>query len=256
MQTGKNLFVAYSMATRLPYVICDPESFNDQAWVFATEQGVKAFAQKTTREKNPVIGTKFENKGFLGFFGTLYAIGVNTVVFNSGDDRIEVELTDIAKQVDYSKMPPEARPLFNSTLQLSGIYYTQALARIVDKQEQADPDFMERRRENLEELWEEVAVNLREAQFLLVSRADPNDPKKINFPCVKGKNDQIFQPVFTDMLEVRKFIKDQKFRISKVPFEKLSQVLIPQAAGISVNPLGFNLILTKEQLEISDQEGR
>ena len=43
LQTRDEIFVAYSQATKLPYVICDQESFNDQVWVFATEEEIKAF---------------------------------------------------------------------------------------------------------------------------------------------------------------------------------------------------------------------
>ena len=42
LQTRDAVFVAYSQATKLPYVICDEESFNDQVWVFATEEEIKA----------------------------------------------------------------------------------------------------------------------------------------------------------------------------------------------------------------------
>ena len=40
LQTRETIFVAYSQATKLPYVICDEESFNDQVWVFATEEEI------------------------------------------------------------------------------------------------------------------------------------------------------------------------------------------------------------------------
>ena len=34
LQTREEIFVAYSQATKLPYVKCDEETFNDQAWFF------------------------------------------------------------------------------------------------------------------------------------------------------------------------------------------------------------------------------
>lgn len=34
LQTREEIFVAYSQATKLPYVKCDEETFNDQAWNF------------------------------------------------------------------------------------------------------------------------------------------------------------------------------------------------------------------------------
>ena len=43
LQNRDFVFVAYSQATRLPYVTCDEETYNDQAWVFShrgRDQGV------------------------------------------------------------------------------------------------------------------------------------------------------------------------------------------------------------------------
>ena len=36
LRNREEVFVAYSQATRLPYVTCDEETFNDQARIFAT----------------------------------------------------------------------------------------------------------------------------------------------------------------------------------------------------------------------------
>lgn len=122
LQTRDEIFVAYSQATKLPYVICDQESFNDQVWVFATEEEIKAFGKKKLEDKILLMGMKYEKKDYPRFYGTLYAIGVNSVVWVDGENQIEVELTRIARQADFSQLEPKKQPLFNSTLQLSGIY--------------------------------------------------------------------------------------------------------------------------------------
>lgn len=41
LRNREEVFVAYSQATRLPYVTCDEETFNDQARIFATEEEIK-----------------------------------------------------------------------------------------------------------------------------------------------------------------------------------------------------------------------
>lgn len=249
LQTRENFFVAYSMTTNLPYVICDEESFNDQVWIFATEEGIKEFGKKQLETKNLIKGIRFEKKDFLRLYGILYSIGVNSVVWNNGTEKLEVELKDVARQADFSKLEPEKQPLFNSTLQLSGIYYMQALRRPVDKKEQEDKEFMENRVANIRELAEEFLVNLRKAQFLIALDVDPNDPKKVNVPYLKDKKEQILQPVFTDVVELQKFVNGKKYRIAKVTFDKLPGMLIQQAAAYVVNPLGFNLPLTREQMK-------
>ena len=41
IQGRENIFVAYSQTTKLPYVTCGEESFNDQAWFFSEEEAIK-----------------------------------------------------------------------------------------------------------------------------------------------------------------------------------------------------------------------
>ena len=129
LQTREEIFVAYSQATKLPYVKCDEETFNDQAWIFSTEEGIKEFGKKMLEERVLLMGMKFTKKDYPRLYGTFYAIGVNTVVWVDGEDKIEIDLPDIAKQADMSKIEPAKRPLLNPTLELSGIYFMQELRR-------------------------------------------------------------------------------------------------------------------------------
>ena len=205
----------------------------------ATEEEIKAFGKKKLEDKILLMGMKYEKKDYPRFYGTLYAIGVNSVVWVDGENQIEVELTRIARQADFSQLEPKKQPLFNSTLQLSGIYFMQELRRPIKKEE---------RTVNLREMEEELIVNLRKSEFLLAMDVDPENPKKINIPYLKNKKDEILQPVFTDVMELEKFTKGRKLRIAKVPFNKLPDLMIQQAIAYAVNPMGFNLILTKEQM--------
>ena len=220
LQTREEIFVAYSQATKLPYVKCDEETFNDQAWIFSTEEGIKEFGKKMLEEKVLLMGMKFTKKDYPRLYGTFYAIGVNTVVWVDGEDKIEIDLPDIAKQADMS------------------IYFMQELRRPVEKDQHG----------NLRELEEELIVNLKKSEYLVAMNVDPEDPKKINIPYLKNKKEEILQPVFTDVMELEKFTKGQKLRIAKVPFAKLPELLIDKAMAYAVNPLGFNLVLNREQL--------
>lgn len=238
LQTRENFFVAYSQGTKLPFVTCDEESYNDQAWVFATEEEIKAFGQKKLEEKILLMGMRYEKKDFPRFYGTLYAIGVNSVVWNDGEEKVEVEIEKIARKADFSNVEPAKRPLLNPTLQLSGIYFMQELRRPLKKEE----------RKNLHELEEEFLVNLRKAEYLAGIEVNEEDPKKINIPYLKNKEGKILQPVFTDVMEYEKFAKGKKLRILKIPFAKLPELMIQQAESYVVNPMGFNLILSKDQI--------
>ena len=232
------VYVADSQATTLPYVKCDEESYNDQAWIFSTEEQIKEFGKQLLEDKILLMGMRYAKKDYPRLYGTFYAIGINSVVWVDGEDKIEIDLPDIAKQADLSKLEPAQRPLLNPTLQLSGIYFMQELRRPVEKDQHG----------NIRELEEELIVNLRKSEFLLAMDVDPENPKKINIPYLKNKKDEILQPVFTDVMELEKFTKGRKLRIAKVPFNKLPDLMIQQAIAYAVNPMGFNLILTTEQM--------
>lgn len=239
LQNRERVFVAYSQATKLPYVTCDEETYNDQAWIFATEDGIKEYGKKLLDDKILLMGMRYEKKDFPRLYGTFYAVGINSVVWVDGEEKIEIELPEIAKQADMSKVEPAKRPLLNPTLQLSGIYFMQELRRPVEKEE----------RKNLRELEEELLANLRKSEYLMAMEVNENEPEKINIPYLKDKKDQILQPVFTDVMEFEKFAKGKKMRVAKLPFAKLPELLMEQAFGYVVNPMGFNLVLTKDQLK-------
>ena len=239
LQNRERVFVAYSQATKLPYVTCDEESYNDQAWIFATEEGIKEFGKKLLDDKILLMGMRYDKKDFPRLYGTLYAVGINSVVWVDGEEKLEVELPEIARQADMSKVEPAKRPLLNPTLQLSGMYFMQELRRPVEKEE----------RKNLRELEEELLVNLRKSEYLMAMEVNENEPEKVNIPYLKDKKDQILQPIFTDVMEYEKFAKGKKMRIAKLTFAKLQEVLMEQAFGYVVNPMGFNLVLTKEQIK-------
>lgn len=239
IQARENVYVAYSQVTKLPYVTCAEETYNDQVWFFAEEETLKEFGKKKLEDKILLMGMKYEKKDFPRLYGLLYAVGVNSLVWNNGTEEIEVELEKIVRRPDLSKMEPEKRPLINSTLQLSGIYFMQELRRPVAKE----------KRKNIRELEEELIANLKKAEFLVAMERNEEDPSKVNIPYLKNKEGKILQPVFSDVLEYEKFAKGKKLRIAKLPFAKLSDVMIPQAEFLVINPLGFNLLLNKDQLK-------
>ena len=238
LQTREMVYVAYSQATKLPYVKCDEESYNDQAWIFSTEEQIKEFGKQLLEDKILLMGMRYAKKDYPRLYGTFYAIGINSVVWVDGEDKIEIDLPDIAKQADLSKLEPAQRPLLNPTLQLSGIYFMQELRRPVEKEQHG----------NIRELEEELIVNLKKSEFLVAMATDPEDPTKVNIPYLKNKQGDILQPAFTDVMEFDKFARGKKLRAAKVPFAKLPGLIINQAKAFVINPMGFNLILDRVQL--------
>ena len=77
IQKKESMIVAYCAYTNMPLVVCDPETFNDQVWIFDDEAQLQEFAKPYTEKKVLLKGMKFLNPSFLGFFSMLYTIGVN-----------------------------------------------------------------------------------------------------------------------------------------------------------------------------------
>lgn len=239
LQAREDIFVAYSQVTKLPFVACGEETYNDQVFLFANEEDLKGFGKKKLEDKILLMGMKYEKKDFPRMYGLFFSIGANSVIWNNGTEEIEVELEKVVRRPDLSKMEPKKRPLINDTLQLSAIYFLQELRRPVAKEEH----------HNLRELEEELLVNLKKSEFLVAMERKEDEPNKINIPYLKNKEGKILQPVFSDVMEFEKFAKGRKLRIAKVPFNKLTDIFLEQAEAMVINPMGFNLILNKDQLK-------
>ena len=174
------------------------------------------------------------------FYGNLYGIGVNAVLYKEGEEELKIELKEIAVEADFSKIPEQKRPLLNASLQLSGIYFMQALRRQVPLEEKGD----------LRSLEEELVANIIRSKFLLaVDVKQEGEEKKINVPFVKNKNGDMYQPCFSDIMEFQKFAAGRKLGSVKVEFQKLPEMLPESAKGFVLNPSGINLMLDKEQLQ-------
>ena len=240
IQTQKEVFTVLSRATRLPFVICDPETFNDQVWIFEEKEMLEETVKPLTEKKNLVAAIRVDNQSFLSFYTVLYTLGVNSIVYYEKEKKTELELEEVVKKPDFSSLPEEKRPLLNPQLQLSGIYFMQELRRGVEMEE----------KENLRELEEETAANLVKSRYLVAVNKpeEGQDPKNVQVPYIKTQNGDIYQPIFSDAEEFRKFNKEKKFTGMLVNFENLEKVIIPVAKGVAVNPQGFNLVLPKEKI--------
>lgn len=240
LQSSEALYVIYSQVTKMPYVTCDQETFNDQVRVYTDQDATKKFGEEMLKEKVLLMGSKVPTAGFPKLYGIFHSIGVNEVVLVHEGEETKVELSDVAVMKDFSDMPKEKAPLFNPTLQLSALYFLQELRRPAEKEE----------KKNLRTLEEELLVNISRAEYLLAVEPAEEGSTQIQIPYVKNQKGEAFQPLFTDLGEMQKFVpKDKTMRVLRLPFQKLSGILVKDAKGFVINPMGFNLPLSREQVE-------
>lgn len=254
LQGLETFYAAFSQTTRMPYVECDQETFDDQAYIFTEEEDGKAFAKECAEKQIPVTTVKVEKAQMLMVYTSLYLIGVNRLVFHNGAGLSYLPLEQIVA-VRQQEGEKEGFPKSNPTLQLTMIYFLQELRRPGQSPQDAD------RRKRLLEMEQEMMANLVRSRYLMaidVSKVEgefvPGKPgQDIQIPYMKTQEGEILQPLFSDMWEFQKFngkrdnAKD--LRAVVVPFEGLTSSLVKTAKGYMLNPAGVNLILLRERLE-------
>lgn len=246
IQKREEMIVAYCAYTNMPFVVCDPETYNDQIFIFDNEKLLQEFAKEYTEKKILLKGIKYPNKAFLGFFSMLYTIGVNELVFVTESSRQLLELTELVKKPDFSKLPKEQQPLSNPELQLTGLYFMQEASRPVPVEEKPQ----------IKDLEEELAANLVKSKYIVPiellegpeSDTEKLKNRKYRLPILKNKNDEMVQPIFTDPNELAKFNRENKFKALAVPFTNLPKLLAKDSKGYLLNPAGFHIAMPRELL--------
>ena len=247
LQNAKNVYVIFCKATNLPFVYCDPDSCNDQIWLFTDERfAAKQATDLSKEEKHELTIVKLETKQYLSFYMSLYTMGVNEILVDKGFNSVGVELNTLVRQPDLEKLPIEKRPVMNPELVLTGAYFTQELRRKVDMEQ----------KDGLQDMEEEMLVNLQRGRFILpvqlpegVKPEDKPNPQDIKIAIVKIQNGDVFQPLCTDPTEFQKFNKEQKFHGIAVDYDKLKGMLMPNAKGLVLNPATLRLALPKEKIQ-------
>lgn len=241
IQKKESFIVAYCAYTNMPLVVCDPETYNDQVYMFDTEALLQEFAKPYIEKKILLRGVKYENKNFLTFFSMLFSIGINELVFVSENGRELIELEELVRRPDYSSLPKEKQPVSNPELQLTGLYFMQEASRPVPNEQ----------KEGMVDLEEELSANLLKAKYIVAiellegpeSDVEKLKNRKYRLPILKNKNEEILQPLFTDPIEFSKFNRQQKLKALAMPFSGLKKVLIKESKGFLLNPGGFHIVM-------------
>ena len=233
LQNLDEMLVAYSAVTRMPFAICDDESFNDQVWIFTDQDKLKTFAEKYKEEKKLILPVKVQKKDASMFYMNLFAMGINEVVFCDGDQENKIELTKIVRMPDVDALPENRKPILNPQLQLSAV----------------EPD-----REALKDLEEEMSANLARSTYLMPVDVEKDEEGKENVRLlyVQNKKGERYQPIFSDTGELVKHYrgKEVQNRLIQVRFDQLSRYMIKDVQGYVLNPEGINLILRTQQIEL------
>ena len=226
------LYVIISSATKLPFVCCDGETYDDEVFLYYREEDAKEKAKHLSEEKYATAVAKMEDKQLLPFYTSLYTMGVNCLAVNYGTDtQTSVQLSELVTRKMPDKFPNGQKLVENPALHLTAIYFVQEMWRQVSPQPT----------EGLEELQEEMLAHYRKGTFLMVVQEDGQ------IPLLKQKDGRVYQPVFTDMLEVQRFSRGQKIKTAVVTAGQIPGMLAENTKGVVINPFGVNVQLKIER---------
>ena len=227
LSTAKELFVLMSLCTKMPFVMCDPETFDDEVFIYEKEEDIKREGKRFIDQKIPLQIAKLEKQQFLSFYTNLFTMGVNCVVLNGYmPGEFKLQLADMVKKPG-GNLPQGQVWVENAGLHLTAIYFMQEVRR------QKLPELTD----ELKEMQEEILADYGKGTYIAAFHENNG------VPLLKQTNGDAYQPIFTDVVEFRKFNKDNQYKAAVVEAAKIPGVLAAEAKGVVVNPFGVNLQL-------------
>ena len=114
------IYVLMSDCTRMPFVVCDPETYDDEVFVFFSEEDAMRGGQEFLKANNPLKIFNIEKKYLLPFYSSLFPIGVNCMVIGKGtEEEIAIQLGELVRRPEQK---PGEEPIENPELQITAHY--------------------------------------------------------------------------------------------------------------------------------------
>ena len=197
LKTSGELYVLLSMCTGEPYVVCDQETYDDEIIVFFDAQAAVKEAKEQTEAGTPVKPMKLENKQFLMFYTSLYTLGVNALLVKDGEKDCLIQLQDFVKRnKQQGQESGEKIWVENPSLHLTMLYYMQELRRKPGQESLPQ----------IKEWQDEITSDFSKGSYIV-----PAEKEGKGLAAVKV-NEQLFQAIFTDILEFQKFNREGRLR--------------------------------------------
>ena len=227
LRSAQELYVIISMCTGSPYVVCDQETFDDEILIFLGEADAQKEAKKLTEAGIPVNIAKLENRQLLLFYTSLYTMGINALMVRTQGTGCLIQLAEFVKRNKQEQLPDGKVWVENPSLHLTALYYMQELRR--KPGQESNPQ--------IKEWQDEIANDFNKGSFILPVQKEGSGIAVIKL------NEEVFQAIFTDILEFQKFNREGRLRPIVVNAHKIPQIMAPEAKGVVVNPLGVRMPL-------------
>ena len=212
LKTEESLWALVSGCTKEPYVVCDPETFDDEIMMFFSAQDAQEKAKQLNEAGIPVGIVKLEKRQMLLFYTSLYTMGINALLVSEGDTQTRIQLADFVRR-NKPEQDPEGKLLVeNPSLHLTALYYMQETRK--PSVQEGNPQ--------IKEWQDEISNYFSKGSFIAAVQN---------------------QAIFTDIMEFQKFNKENQLRPIVVTADKIPQILAAEATGVLLNPMGVRMPL-------------
>ena len=229
IRNGEELYAVMSPCTRMPFVYCNPETYDDDVFLYFDKDGANKGARWLLEGKNPIQLASIDKNSRLDFFTSLFPMGVNAVSVDKGlMYETGFQLEHLVRRHDAEQTPEGKVRIENPELHLTSLYFAQEFRKNMGAKTELP--------EELKELNEEMVVHFCKGKYIIAVEDEKG------FPMLQ-KNKEVYQPVFTDIREFRKFNREKKYGMVVVEYDKIRNIFTPETKGVVLNPFGVDIIL-------------
>mgnify|MGYP000193444669 CR=1 FL=1 len=123
LREAEDIYVIYSACTNMPFVYCDPETYDDEVILFDSEEEAKKQADRMLDAKIPVRLVNVKKEHRLEFFTGLFPMGVNCILVCTGEEKVQVQLNDLVIRTAEEDLPEDEPRIENPELHLTALYF-------------------------------------------------------------------------------------------------------------------------------------
>lgn len=221
------IFAVMSMCTHMPFVYCDPDTYDDEVFIYFNKEEANQGARWLLENKNPIQLAMVDKKSRLAFFTSLYPMGINAVCVNKGVDKeCVLQLSDLIRRQNPDRIPKGQVCIENPELHLTALYFAQELRK------HQSPVLSD----EMKALNEEMTAHFCEGTYIMAVEEGKGIP-------LLEKGGKFYQPLFTDVAEFRKFNREKKFHAVVLEYKKIFEILTEETDSVAINPFGANILM-------------
>ncbi len=228
LRYAKELYVIMSDYTRMPYVYCAPNTYEDEVFLYFREEDARFAAKKMDDSGEPIYLSKIEERSRLYFFTALYTMGIDALLVDRWlQTETFLKLSDLVTRPKTEDLPPGKLRIENPQLHLTSMYFLQEYRKNPGR----------RMTKELLELNEEMMAHFHKGRYLVAAQG------RQGLAILRQNSGHIYQLLFTDFQEFHKFNADGEYRMAVLEGGDIAEQLPPESSGVVLNPSGINLLL-------------